>query len=164
MRRPAAEKTRGELKLSSRGSCKSPTLICVNQSELNLGTINIDDAAVLERPPSQQLKIYEEMRRQAIWAFNCCCVFAGLGVLQGLSGLAGVFSNPKVGIALLTSGGLFGALSTWGLKLSRSANRQLERITNHEKARELVDSIEDIGKKNDEIAKFLKVLLAEPKD
>jgi hypothetical protein len=133
----------------------------VNQSELNLGPADPIETAVLVRPPSQQGKIYEEMRRQAIWAFNCCCVFAGLGVLQGLVGLLGVFSNPKIGLSLLASGGLFGTLSTWGLKFSRNANGQLERITSHEKARELIDSIADGSKKNEEISKFLKALLAQ---
>lgn len=133
----------------------------MNQSELSLG--QVDPIDVLERPPSQQLRIYQEMRRQAIWAFNCCCVFAGLGVIQGLTGLIGVFSNPKVGLALLGSGGLFGILSTWGLKFSQNANSQLERITNHEKARELIESITDDSKKDKEISKFVDALLAQPK-
>ena len=111
----------------------NPILICVNQHDLNLGQADPFEPAALERPPSQQLRSYEEMRRQAIWAFNWCCAFAGLGVLQGLAGLVGVFWNPKAGGALLGSAVLFGALSNWGLKLSRNANSQFERITNHEK-------------------------------
>jgi hypothetical protein len=135
----------------------------VNQSELNLGPADPIEPADLERPPSQQGKIYAEMRRQAIWAFNWCCAFAGLGVLQGLVGLAGVFLNPKIGLSLLASGGLFGTLSTWGLRFSRNANSQLERITSHEKARELIDSIADESRRNEEISKFLKALLAQSK-
>jgi hypothetical protein len=135
----------------------------VNQSELNLGLADPIEPADLERPPSQQGKIYAEMRRQAIWAFNCCCAFATLGVLQGLVGLVGVFLNPKIGLSLLASGGLFGTLSTWGLKFSRNANSQLERITSHEKARELIDSIADESRRNEEISKFLKALLAQSK-
>jgi hypothetical protein len=142
---------------------KAITLICVNHHELNLGLADPFGADVLERPPSQQGKIYAEMRRQAIWAFNCCCVFAGLGVLQGLVGFVCIFLNPKTGLTLLASGGLFGTLSAWGLKFSRNANNQLERITSHEKARELIDSITDGDRKNEEISKFLKTLLAQPK-
>ena len=141
----------------------APTLVRMDQPQLDLGQADPFDADTLERPPSQQVRIYEEMRRQAIWAFNFCCVFAGLGVVQGLVGLIGVFSNPKIGLSLLASGGLFGTLSTWGLKFSRNANTQLERITSHEKARELLASIAGPNKRDEEIAKFLKALLAQPR-
>jgi hypothetical protein len=141
---------------------KGHTLICVNQYELNLGPVDpIDD---LERPPSQQGQTYDEMRRQAIWAFNLCCIFAGLGVLQVLVGLAGVYWNSKVGLSLLGSGGFFGTLSAWVLKLSRSANSQLERITSHEKAREMIDRMTDASRKNEEASKYLKTLLTQSKN
>jgi hypothetical protein len=135
----------------------------MDQTELYLGQADPIEAAVLMKAPSQQVRIYEEMRRQAIWAFNWCCVFAGLGVVQGLVGLVGVFLNPKIGLSLLASGGLFGTLSTWGPKFSRNSNTQLERITSHEKARELIGSIAAPGKRDEEIAKFLKALLSQPK-
>jgi hypothetical protein len=136
----------------------------VNHSELNLGQADPIESSVLERAPTQQLRIYQEMRRQAIWAFNCCCVFACVGVVQGLLGIASVFSDPKVGAALLASAGLFGTLSAWGLKFSRGANIQLERVTSHEKARELIDTIVDPSKRDEEIGKFLRAILMQSKN
>jgi hypothetical protein len=129
-------------------------------SELSLGLAEPIESFVLERPLSQQVRIYAEMKRQAIWAFNCCCVFAGLGVVQGLVGIAEVLMNPKAGAALLASGGFFGILSAWGLKFSRAANIQLERIASHEKAREAIETIGDPRRRDEELSKYLRIVLA----
>jgi hypothetical protein len=139
----------------------------MNQNELNLGPADPIEAADLEREPSQQGKTYEEMRRQAKGAFNLCYVFAGFGILQGLVGLFGIVFyhlDPKMAGGLLTGGGFFGYLSGWALKLSRASNRQLERITNHQKAWETIDSMIDSNKKYEETSKYLKALLTQPKD
>lgn len=127
-----------------------------------LGIVESIDSQSLERPPSQQGKIYEEQRRQAKWAFNICVAFAILGIFQVLVGLGYLMFAREPGVAmpagLFASGGMFGSLFNWGSKLNQSANRQLERITSHEKARDLINSISDTAKRDQAISTFAKAL------
>ena len=132
-------------------------------SVIELGRIDPIDS--LERPPSQQLGVYKEQRRQAATAFDICCIFAVLGVLQVLSGVFSVFWGHKLGISsvdtgmLFGGGGVFGGLSNWAYKLSDNANTRLERIASDEKTLALINNISVPSKKDEEISKFLKVLV-----
>ena len=133
---------------------------------IDLGTVDAIDPVDLERPPSQQLGVYAEQKRQAVGAFNICCLFAVVGAVQALAGIISVFWNhvsPVGSSALLGAGGVFGALSNWAFKLSDNANTRLERIAGDEKARELIDSISLPSKRDEEISKFLKILAGRSK-
>jgi hypothetical protein len=119
------------------------------------------DSSALEKTPSQQLSVYAEQKRQAGGVFNICLLFAIIGALQALAGIATVFchcSSPVGTGVLLSAGGIFAALSNWAYKISDNANTRLDRIASDEKARELIGDISDRTKRNEEIGKFLEVL------
>jgi hypothetical protein len=119
------------------------------------------DPLELEKPPSQQLGVYAEQRRQARGAFDICILFAVVGALQAIAGIVSVFwvgvSPVSTGGAIF-GGGVFGALSNWAFKLSDNANTRLERIASDEKTRELIKSISDPKKRDEETSRFLKAL------
>ena len=115
----------------------------------------------LLRPAGEPLRVYEEQRRQARWAFNVCCVFAAIGAAQVVAGIAAVFHPQIAGWAtgaLLGGGGLFGMLSRWAGQISENANLRRQRIADDEKANELIREISSPENRDAAIRKTLIVL------
>jgi hypothetical protein len=91
--------------------------------------------------------------------------FAVLGIAQVVVGLAlAIFDRPhgtSVAVGLFASGGVFGTLFNWGSKLSQSTGRQLDRITSHEHALELVRAMSDPAKRDQALLTLVKSVQAD---